>query len=471
MRGCFRSLLVLAVVLALVPETAPAERRVAEETVIFQALRDGVFTVYNDRGGHGSGFLVDPDGLVLTNAHVVESSRRISVQIDERTRVEAVLLAEDGSKDVAVLRIAPEFVWGRPVLTLADRPAFDLAFEGEKVIAIGSPLNQQRILTSGIVSKVEGNAILSDVNINAGNSGGPLINMDSEVIGLNTFRDVTPFGPGVSGSVPISTAIPVLADALAFPLTAAHPSSTRLPVAPQLPYPPECLHWASRRCGVNEDYRIPSTGGFEVTIMTPPRRYLLQTAESERLAGQRRGREREAGVSESEMYDPLGDRVREWRQAVGDYSALVIFSVTPKIGETGGSAFLNALGALSAGFSGTAYYGHSKYEFKSDLQDFQLLDGTRVIPEVMRGMDMMPVSYSTAYSSMDDIAQQGLFAYLSDAFSDFDSDSLSIVLEDLKKPGRTLTYKIPHVCLEQIWLDFEPYRDMLAGRQKRLLVE
>ena len=464
------TLLAVGVAVFLLPLAALGERRVAEEAVIFQAVRDGVFTVYGDRG-HGTGFLIDSDGLILTNSHVVMFSSHITVQIDERTRVEGVLLAEDKSKDVAVLRVAPEVVSGRPVLELAERPAIDLAFEGEKVVAIGSPLNQKRILTSGIVSKVEEGAIISDVNINPGNSGGPLINMDSEVIALITFLDSSPRGSGVSGSVPISVAAPVIAAARTRSLVAAPPSAVLLPVAPSLPYPPECLQWAGKRCRVDKNYSIRGTRGFEITVETPPRRYALQTAETERLAGERRGREEAAGLSESEMYDPLGDRVREWRQSVGDYGAVVIFRVTPKVGETGGSAFLNALGAFSAGYSGTVYYGHSNYEFKADLQDFQVRDGQRVVPEVMRGMGMMPVSYSTARASMDDIAQRGVFVYLSDVFSSPDSDSLSVALEDLKRPGRTLTYPIPRACLEQIWVDFEPYRDMLSGRTQRLVVK
>lgn len=197
--------MVSAMLLLLLASVAFGQRKVAEGALIFREVRDGVFTVFGDRG-QGSGFLIDDAGLILTNSHVVTSSRYITVQIEELTRVRAMLLAEDKQKDIAVLLVSEEIVQGKPVLTLADRPVEDLAFEGEEIIAIGSPLHQTRILTSGIVSKVEKGAIISDVNINPGNSGGPLINMDAEVIAINTFRDPSLGGPGISGSIPITDA-------------------------------------------------------------------------------------------------------------------------------------------------------------------------------------------------------------------------------------------------------------------------
>lgn len=224
-----------------------AARKVSEEAIIFRGTRDAVFTIYGDRS-QVSGFLVDKVGLILTNSHVIAASIRLSVQLDRNTRVPAMLLAEDKQKDIAVLRGAPDVVKELPILKIADRPSTDLAFEGEKVIAIGSPLNQTRILTSGIVSKVEERAIILDVNINPGNSGGPLINIDSEVIAINTFRGPSLGGAGVSGSVPISIALPLL-DQARGRLHEQPPPPTLLPVAPEDPFPLEGVKWAAERCG------------------------------------------------------------------------------------------------------------------------------------------------------------------------------------------------------------------------------
>ena len=277
----------------------PAAREVSEEAVVFRKMKDAVFTIYGDRG-HGSGFLVDKGGLILTNAHVIASSSRISVQLNPNTRIPATLLAEDNQKDIAVLRVAPEVVKELPILKIADRPAADIAFEGERVIAIGSPLNQTRILTSGIVSKVEERAIISDVNINGGNSGGPLINMDSEVIAINTFGDFPSRGPGVSGRILISLALPLL-DQARGRLHEEPPPPILLPVAPEDPFPIEGMKWAAERCGKASNYTLKAPG-FDIQILTPSRRYFLTKISTGPLTEKRRSREAAAGVPQQEMY-------------------------------------------------------------------------------------------------------------------------------------------------------------------------
>src|SRR5690606_9137083 len=148
-------------------------------------------------------------------------------------KVAAAVLEADSVRDVAVLRIHPSVGRGLPVLKLAP-PRPELAFEGERDIAIGSPRNQTTILTSEIVSKVEPGAIISDVNINFGNSGGPLLNMDGEVVAINTFGDFSRSGgPGVSGSISIHLAVPTLDAAKSELAGSDPPPADRLPVRPR----------------------------------------------------------------------------------------------------------------------------------------------------------------------------------------------------------------------------------------------
>ena len=464
MKPKFLTLIVSLILCGIVCSQVPAAREVSKEAVIFRATRDAVFTIYGDRG-KGSGFLVDKAGLILTNSHVIQSSSRISVQLDRDIRVPATLLAEDRQKDIAVLRVAPEIVKERPVLKIADRPSVDLAFEGEKVIAIGSPLSQTRILTSGIVSKVEERAIISDVNINQGNSGGPLINMDSEVIAINTFGNFPSRGPGVSGSVSISLALPLL-DQARGRLHEQPPRSTLLPVVPKDPFPIEGLKWASERCGKASNYTLKAPG-FNIQILTPARQYFVRRISKEPLAEKRRSREAAAGVPQPEMYDPLGDLLREWAEYGGEYRPLVEIHAVPATGQTSGSVLLNMLGAAAAGYSGSYYRGSYTLEFKSDLQNLELIDGNNAVPEVFRGMRMMPVSISQRSVKMEDIAQGGVFMFLPEVFK---SPNLRLKILDLKKPGQIIDVPIPEPCREQILADFEPYMDMRNAADARLRV-
>ena len=145
-----------------------------------------------------------------------------------------------------------------------------------------------------------------------------------------------------------------------------------------------------------------------------------------------------------------------------------MISVEPKIGETSGSAVLNLLGAFAAGYTGTAYYGSHIYEYKSDLQDLELMDGDSSVPTVLRGMGVVPISISAGSVNMDDIAQRGVFAFLPDVF--FDCENLHLKIWDLKRPGEIIQVPIPRACVEQICVDFEPYMDMLRAKEAELLL-
>jgi S1-C subfamily serine protease len=165
--------------------------------------------------GTGSGFVIDAEGHIVTNNHVVEDADYIEVSFVNGTRVEAELVGRDPSADLAVVQIDPN----TPGLTLqpvsfADS---DQVFIGEQVMAIGSPFGEEFTLTTGIVSALERTisgadrfsipkVIQTDAAINPGNSGGPLLNWAGQVIGVNTaILSASNSGSGVGFSIPSNT--------------------------------------------------------------------------------------------------------------------------------------------------------------------------------------------------------------------------------------------------------------------------
>ncbi|MGN6527507.1 MAG: Do family serine endopeptidase [Burkholderiaceae bacterium] len=163
-----------------------------------------------DRGVIGSGFILSADGVVLTNAHVVEGADEVTVTLADKHEYKARIIGTDARTDVAVLKIAAANL---PFVRIGD---VDRLKVGEWVMAIGSPFGLESTVTAGIVSGKHRETgdylqlLQTDVAINPGNSGGPLINMRGEVVGINS-QILSPSGAsaGISFSIPIDEAIRV----------------------------------------------------------------------------------------------------------------------------------------------------------------------------------------------------------------------------------------------------------------------
>jgi serine protease Do len=182
-------------------------------------LFDGPFDFNSPRSdrdaphrGAGSGFIIDADGSILTNNHVIDRAERITVKLSDGRSFRARVIGTDPDTDIALIKIDGQA--GLPVAPLGDSSALRM---GEWVCAIGNPLGYEHTVTVGVVSflgrklfdRSLDNYIQTDAAINFGNSGGPLINADGEVIGINAA--ISSRASSIGFAVPIDGATAILA--------------------------------------------------------------------------------------------------------------------------------------------------------------------------------------------------------------------------------------------------------------------
>jgi S1-C subfamily serine protease len=190
--------------------------------------------------GQGSGFIIDKEGHVLTNYHVIAEARQVEVTLHNRRKYRATVVGTDRSHDLAVIQIKGP---GLTPMVLGDSRNLQV---GQKVYAIGNPFGLSGTMTRGIISSIRpvqepdgmqiDEAIQTDAAINPGNSGGPLLNWHGEVIGINTLiASSVGQSAGIGFAIPVNTAKAVLNDLMTLGRVRRPALGVRtIPITPEL---------------------------------------------------------------------------------------------------------------------------------------------------------------------------------------------------------------------------------------------
>ncbi len=445
------------IILAVIEVSAPkkyevastSKRRVTDElTIKFKELQMSVVTVWSEFG-HGTGFIFDERGLVMTNQHVIGPSEIVSVQFDPKIRVPARILAVDPQKDVAVLWIDLASLPNATVAKIAKGTELEPAvIEGERVMTIGSPLNQRKIMTTGIASKVEPRAIISDINVNQGNSGGPLFNSIGEVIGITTFRDLGQGGAGISGVVRIEETTPVVDLAIGKLALTEKPEAGLLPVDPTDKYPFEAIKDVVEAKKFDFKPYSFTEADFQVTLMTPLMTY---RAESEaRREAEKTKNKRTKSKDSVQATSTTTDQFQNWREYVGDYKPILMISAQPLLGES----FWGAVGRGVA-----ANYGihtQANLRFKTDFYRMKLFCGEKEVAPIHPAKIYRLTNERSYFIKSNDATYAGAYSYPADAIN----ESCGVVRLELfseKHPNKAENKTLDKKTVARIIADFQPY--------------
>ena len=435
-----------------------AARQIAPEREIFERVRGGVFRV--EAGlGHGSGFFARIPGidigLIVTDDHVVANDKVASVYLDSVTRVPAIVVARDREADLALLRIPATYAKDRPLLTLATPKNGDpLVVSGERILAIGFPLHQQMTLTTGIVSSVRDGAIISDVNINHGNSGGPMLNLAGEVVGVNAFGDFTAEGgPGISGAIAITRLDRVSSQAQTALKTAPLPEDLTLPAMPLATYPLAALKEAADTVDPKSYRKLLQRDAdhFTLNITTPVLYRVQQRLFENEVGSERKQREAAAGISKDVGYSETR-QTRDWEQYVGESNTPVVtIAISPKIGETGGSAFRRGLlGPLA----------QASFVFQGDVRGAHFYRNGVEVEPIAGGHGPIVQNMENMLVKMKDVADYGYYVLPPELFKPDSSGAparVRVAIEDLKRPTETSGTEIEGEMSARVWNDFRGY--------------
>ena len=430
--------------------SSTSKRRVTDElTTKFKELERSVVTVWSEFG-HGTGFIFDGRGLVMTNQHVIGPSELVSVQFDAKTRVPARILATDPQKDVAVLWIDIASFSNAMVARIAqgteDEPS---VLEGERVMTIGSPLNQRKIMTTGIISKVEPRAIISDVNINHGNSGGPLFNSLGEVVGITTFGDFSgQGGPGISGVVRIEETTPVVDLAIAKMSLTEKPEGRLLPVDPTDSYPLDAIKDVIEAKKFDFKPYSFNEADFEVTFITPLTRYRADS-EGKREGEKTKNKRTKSKASESSD-STITNELHNWTEYVGEYRPILIIDAKPNLGES----FWGAVGRGVAANYGI--HAPANLRFKTDFHRMKLFCGEKEVAPIHPAKIYRLTNESNYFVRSNDATYEGYYSYPADAIN----ESCGVVRLELfseKQPDQPEKKVLDKKTVDRIIGDFQPY--------------
>jgi hypothetical protein len=437
----------LLLALFLVPLSLRAQVVAYDFSPLYEQASPAVAQITTDDGS-GSGFLITPFGHIATNYHVVRNSRYIAVQFHDGRKVKAEVIATNDKYDLALIKVNSSLVHSIKPLQLLPEDKDPTLKVGIPVVALGSPLNQKFLMTQGILSKVDDETLLGDFLLQAGNSGGPLLNIEGQVVGINTFGE-----SNISGAVRIGPLRDILKTDEIWQSVQVEPDADLLPTLSATRYPVDVLNLKVKNEPLDwNSYRFQA-GSFNVTAITPVLVGKLQSI-SGKLREENRYARRSKFISDPEFHD-ADDPYYEWHRTTEtalDYA--VTFDIRPESGLTDDSQ--KKTSKLMKPFTMFEHKKPLDMEFKAEFLDFRVYRDGELIQPVMPGRQIIEgTADAKTNNRFIDEAYAGTYVYLPSAF--LTGKEFKIQVVDARNPDeihKEVIFTADSPLIRQIRSDF-----------------
>jgi S1-C subfamily serine protease len=411
------------------------------ETSLLTDWQDSVVTIWTPRI-EGRGFLVDARGLILTNQRLIGTAANVEVQFSTSRKVAGRVVASDPNKNVAIIWIDPQAAAPAKPMRLAYAEGDKTPVRArDRVYSIEGRTGEAKNLVSGAVDSLNTHTVTSDVPLDRGSTGAPLLTVSGEVVAITTASDEATVVNELSPrSVRIDDARPAIAEAEKKMQGAAPPPATLLPVDPQRPFPEDALKTAARGRGANSTAYLVSAADFDVHIITPPVVYAAMHKDSDHQHFDYSREDAAQGQATQRLLDDFGT----WNDYVSDAPPVVLIRVSPKFGES----FWTTVARGAAQTQGVAIPAIKRP--KANFGSLRLLCGDA---------EVSPIHPFRIEHRVDGTASidEGLYVFDSSAISP-QCSAVKIVLFSDKPSDKGETRTIDAKIVEQVWGDFAPYR-------------
>ena len=415
----------------------------SDPSLLLMPWNDSVFGIWTPTM-HASGFLIDASGLIVTNQRAVGTAASVEVQLTPTVKVAGRVLATNGDRDVALVRVDPKTIESlRPIDMKCGQPATKPVIERQEIYAIAAPLRQHKGMTPGVVLRVGPRAIESDFRLAIGGSGGPVFTADGALLGITSVvdeKDAT--ARGDLKVIRAEDACEVVAAAQKVKDVAA-PDAGHLPVEPNRPFPPDALkEIVQRRAGSLNPYQMTSED-FDVGFITPVLVYGAQHQAEQASKRDRNDRGRRPEDVAPPLLRPQMD-FANWSEYVADVPPVLMIRVTPKFEE----GFWTKVARGAAQTQGMAIPAIKR--FKSGFSRLRAFCGDAEVTPIH------PFKLEQNVSDTNTVVE-GLYVFDPGALGP-ECSSVKLILYSQKEPDKADTRVVDPKLIQQIWSDFAPYR-------------